>query len=242
LIRTAESVGVRRVVLIQHHIYYGWDNSYMIDAAERHPGRFRIVGMIDDTAPHPDVAMRKLLAKQVTGLRITPRIRGKENWLDGPGMAAMWKTAAATRQAMCCLIDADDLPAVDQMCRKFPDTLVVIDHFARIGVDGEIRDADVRRLCGLAKHKHTFLKVSAFYALGKKEPPYLDLAPMIRRVYEAFGPQRLMWASDAPYQIVAPHTYAASIGLVRDRLDFLNDADKQWLLGKTAEQVFFSVS
>jgi hypothetical protein len=36
------------------------------------------------------------------------------------------------------------------------------------------------------------------------------------------------------------HTYAASIELVRDRLDFLTDEDRQWLLRKTAEKVFFA--
>ena len=65
------------------------------------------------------------------------------------------------------------------------DTPAVIDHFARIGVDGQIRDADLAALCKLARHKKTYVKVSAFYALGQKKPPYLDLIPMIKRVYEA---------------------------------------------------------
>ena len=239
LIETAKAEGVDRVVLIQHHIFYGWDNSYMIGTARRYPGKFRVVGMVDDTTRHPDQVMRKLLKQRVTGFRITPRIRGKDKWLGGPGMAAMWRCAADTRQAMCCLIDSDDLAAVDAMCRKFPETPVIVDHFARIGVDGQIRDADVKRLCSLAKHKHTFVKVSAFYALGKKAPPYLDLVPMIRRVFEAFGPQRLMWASDAPYQLVGGHTYKASIRLVRDDLDFLSPADRTSLLRGTAEKLYF---
>ncbi|MFP6613007.1 MAG: amidohydrolase family protein [Pirellulales bacterium] len=239
LIDTAKAEGVDRVVLIQHHIFYGWDNSYMTDAARRYPGRFRVVGMVDDTTRRPDQVMRKLLKQRVTGFRITPRIRGKDKWLGGSGMAAMWRCAADTRQAMCCLIDSDDLAAVDAMCRKFPETPVIVDHLARIGVDGQIRDADVKRLCSLAKHKHTFVKVSAFYALGKKAPPYLDLVPMIRRVFEAFGPQRLMWASDAPYQLVGGHTYKASIRLVRDGLDFLSKADRTSLLRSTAEKLYF---
>jgi len=239
LLKTATPHGVSRVVLIQHHRYYGWDNSYMTDAAMKHPGRFRVVGMVDDTKPKPDAAMKRLLKRKVTGFRITSWIRGKEKWLDGPGMQAMWKCAAETRQPMCCLIDTADLPAVDKMCRKHPDTPVVIDHFARIGVDGKIREADVKRLCGFAKHKHVFVKISAYYALGKKKPPYLDLVPMIRRVFEAFGPQRLMWASDCPYQLGGKNTYAASIRLVKDRLDFTTKADREWLLRKTAGTVYF---
>jgi hypothetical protein len=35
------------------------------------------------------------------------------------------------------------------------------------------------------------------------------------------------------------HTYLDSIELVRSRLDSLSPADRQWLLRKTAERVFF---
>jgi predicted TIM-barrel fold metal-dependent hydrolase len=62
---------------------------------------------------------------------------------------------------------------------------------------------------------------------------------MIRRLLEAFGPRRLMWASDAPYQTQGENSYRASIALVRDRMDFLPRADREWLLAKTAEAVFF---
>ena len=79
------------------------------------------------------------------------------------------------------------------MCRKFPDTSVIIDHLGRIGAgpDGAIRDADVEALCALAKHPKISVKVGAFYALGKKTPPYLDLIPLIKRVVQAFSPEAM---------------------------------------------------
>jgi predicted TIM-barrel fold metal-dependent hydrolase len=117
---------------------------------------------------------------------------------------------------------------------------VVIDHFARIGEDGQVRDADVQQLCDLARNKHAYVKVSAFYALGEKKAPYTDLVPMIRRLLDAYGPERLMWATDCPYQVQEGHTYEDSIALIRDRLDFLSAGDREWLLRKTAERVFFS--
>jgi hypothetical protein len=49
-----------------------------------------------------------------------------------------------------------------------------------------------------------------------------------------------MWASDAPYQVLPPNDYQSSVDLVRQRLDFVSAEDRGWLLGKTAEQVFFS--
>jgi predicted TIM-barrel fold metal-dependent hydrolase len=239
LLKLAEPEGVGRVVLIQHSGYHLWDNSYLVDCAKRFPGRFSIVGMIDDRGENPGAKLRELLSKGVRGLRITPRIHG-EKWLEGPGMEALWKTGAQTGQAMCCLIDATHLPAVSAMCTRHPDTPVVIDHFARVGVDGTFREGDIANLCSLAKHKRVAVKLSAYYALGKKQPPYDDLIPLIRRVLDAFGAERSMWASDAPYQVEPPHTYAASIALIRDRLSGLSAGDKEWLLTKTAEKVFFS--
>ena len=239
LLALAEPVGVGRVVLIQHSVYHLWDNRYLIDCAKRMPGRFSIVGMVDDHKPHPDVTMKDLLPHGVRGLRITPRIYG-EKWLEGSGMDALWKRGGETGQAMCCLIDAKDIPGVAAMCAKHPHTPVVIDHFARIGADGTIREADIASLSGLAKHRTVTVKISAYYALGKKQPPYEDLVPMIRRVLDAFGPERCMWASDAPYQVQVPHTYKASIELIRDRMDGLSAGDKEWLLRKTAEKVFFT--
>ena len=115
----------------------------------------------------------------------------------------------------------------------------MIDHIGRIGVDGQIRDEDVQALCDLAQHPLVTVKIGAFYALGKKQPPYLDLAPLIRRVVQAFGTRRCLWESDCPFQVVN-HTYEDSISLVRDRLDFLSDDDRQWLLGRTAERLLFS--
>ena len=80
LFKLAEPEGVGRVVLIQHSVYHGFDNSYLIDCAKRLPGRFAVVGMVDDTQPRPDAKLRELLPQGVRGLRITPRIRATNGW------------------------------------------------------------------------------------------------------------------------------------------------------------------
>ena len=237
LLKTANPHGVGRVVLIQHYPYHGFDNSLLIDAWKARPGIFRIVAMIDDQLPHADARMRELLKTGVTGFRIGQR-EDRREWLTGSGMELMWKTAAATRQNLCCLINPSELEAVGQWCARFPDTPVVIDHFARVGMAGPVRDSDVDALCALSKHPHVRVKISAYYALGNKQPPHTELIPMIRRLLDSYGTQRLMWASDSPYQLTAPNSYAASIALVRDQLDFLSDTERRQLLRTTAESVY----
>jgi predicted TIM-barrel fold metal-dependent hydrolase len=152
----------------------------------------------------------------------------------------MWRAAADSGLAVCPLINPAALPALDRRCERHPETTVVIDHFARVGIDGTIRDSELDALCRLARFPRVHVKVSAFYALGKKAAPYLDLAPMIRRVLDAYGPERLMWGSDSPFQVQGDHAYAPSVELIRNRLDFLSAGDRRSLLRGTAERLFFS--
>lgn len=229
--------GVTRVVLIQIS-HYGFDNSYMLDAMHKYDGIFSGVAVIDADA-RPREKMLELARQGVRGFRIGTSGRSASSWLDGEGMSAMWACGAERGLAMCPLINPEHLPALDRMCARFPGTPVVIDHLARIGIDGTFRDTDIDALCGLARHKNVHVKVSAFSALGSKKAPYLDLAPLIRRVLGAFGAQRLMWATDGPWQMMRGHTYRDSIGLIRTGLDFLTDEDRRWILRKTAERLFF---
>jgi predicted TIM-barrel fold metal-dependent hydrolase len=230
--------GVGRIVLIQMS-YYAGDNSYMLDMMQKHKGIFSGVAIVDQNGDCP-AKMRELARQGVRGFRIVAGNEVPDRWLGGDAMAAMWKCAADEGLAICPLVDPRFLPSLDAMCRRFPRTPVVIDHFARIGIDGEIRREDLDNLCGLARHKSVRVKVSAYYALGKKKAPYLDLAPMIRRLLDAFGPDRLMWASDGPFQVLEGHRYRDSIELIRTRVDFLTAADRDWMLCRTAENTFFS--
>lgn len=237
ILGAARPCGVDRVVLVQMS-YYGTDNSYMLDTMRAHPGVFGGIAVIDADSDEVEAEMARLRALGVRGFRIQPRGGAAATWLDGPGAARMFAEGARSGQAMCCLINPEALPALDRMCAAYPDTPVVIDHLCRIGVDGEIAEADVAALCALARHGNVKVKVSAFYALGRKRPPHDELVPLIRRVYEAFGAQRLMWASDCPFQ-VRDESYEDGLALVRDRCDFLSAEDKAWLLGRTAEATFF---
>ena len=229
----SKPAGVSKIVLIQMS-FYRFDNSYMLHCMSEHPGVFAGVGIVDSDDPGkaPGKTMKSLAAQGVRGFRVvgTP---------DTPGIHAMWRTAAAENLAICALLGPEALPYLDRMCRQYPATPVVIDHLARIGADGTIRDSDIRLLSALARHPLVKVKASAFYALGKKAAPYTDLKPLFRRVFEDFGPRRLMWASDCPFQVGEGHQYAPSLALITDHMPFLSADDRDWILRRTADSVFF---
>lgn len=230
--------GVDRIVLIQMS-FYGFDNSYMLDTIAARPEAFRGVAVIDHTqADAPDV-MARLHEQGVRGLRVQPRGAAPETWLSGDDYRAVLGAAGDLGMAICPLIDPEWLPAVSRAAEAFPGATFVVDHLARIGARRPIAQADIDALCALAEWPNCNVKVSAFYALGAKRPPHDDLVPVIRQVWEAFGSDRLMWASDCPYQVQS-ETYEDGIAPVRDRLEFLSEDDRTAILSRTAERVFFA--
>ncbi len=240
LFAQCKPVGVNRIVLIQMS-FYKTDNRYMLDTIRKYPDNFRGVAIIDETRPDAARTMQELKEAGVTGYRLYANKAAVESWATAPEMNAMWAQAQKLNQAICLLSNPDALPGIQVLCERHPQTRVVIDHFSRIGVSGKVEETDLANLCRLADYPNVFVKTSAFYALGKKKAPYTDLGPMIRQLRDTFGAQRLMWASDCPFQVENGHTYKASIDLIRDKLDFLTEEDKSWILEKTAEQVYWQV-
>lgn len=230
--------GVKRVVLIQM-IFYGLDHQYLFEVMRQHPGVFAAVALIDHHSDQVVANARQLVLQGVKGFRLHS-MGDAHQWCASPSMHQLWMAAAEGHFAICPLINPEDIAHVDLLCQKFPETTVVVDHFARIGVRGTIDEDRLDELCRLARFPNVYVKASAYYALGKKQTPYSDLLPMLRRVCETFGPQRVMWASDCPYQVQGEHTYQSSIDLILHQADFLSEADKHWILRDTAAKVFFS--
>lgn len=230
--------GVGRIVLIQMN-FYEFDNSYMTDCIKQYPGVFAGVGIVDHSLAGVVSEMKRLKGLGVRGFRLYADSKSVEGWKEDQGIASMWQEGSESGQAMCLLSNPDSLDGILEMCRRYPMTRVVIDHFSRIGMKGPVDRQQLEKLCSLSAYENVYVKTSAFYALGKKAAPYADLVPLIEKLVQEFGASRLMWGSDCPYQVEGEHTYEASIGLVRDLISSLKAEDRAWILGKTAEKVFF---
>ena len=243
LLATCRPAGVGRVNLIQMS-YYEFDNRYMLDMIKLYPERFVGTAIVDPLARDPGEAMRDAGAKRgVHAFRIQPQYSKlpPARWLEPPGYAAMFATAAQTGQALSCLIDPDGFPEVDRMCRPIPRH------------DGHHRpprpdrrrpgrsDPRRRRRCALRPGQ---APASLRQGRGLLRPGQEDAAlPRPGPADPAASsrpsaPRRCMWESDCPFQVVKDR-YADSLALIRDRLDFLSKDDRDWLLFRTAEQLVF---
>ena len=240
--------GVNRINLIQMSFYES-DHSYMLDAIERFPESFAGTGLllgVTAEGARPVETMLEMAKRRVYAFRISGGQYSRDGagqWMDHPQFEAIYRAGAEHNLAPSFLVGPEHLPEIGRMSERFPDTPVIIDHIARIGAGGKPPDlAAVETLCGLAKHRRVLLKIGAFYALSSQGPPYTDLLPLIRRVVEAFGPERCMWESDCPYQVQPPHDYASSVDLIRRHADFLSASDKERILVRTTEEFFFKRS
>jgi predicted TIM-barrel fold metal-dependent hydrolase len=205
----------------------------------------------DVAGPSPDDTMIALSKKGVFAFRIRgrmarPPLGDGPQWLDHSGYEKMFQAGAKHNLALSFLMGPDDIPELDRMCSRFQETPVIIDHLCGIGARGQFPEEEIRALCGMAKHPRVMLKIGAFSGRGARKPPYLDCLPLIKRVVDAFGPDRCMWETDCPLtrpgvtQTTPPHTYEASLAIIRDHADFLSKSDKEKILIKTAENLFFN--
>jgi predicted TIM-barrel fold metal-dependent hydrolase len=244
LLAVAEPCGVERVVLIQHSPYYGSDNGYLIDCAARFPGRFAVVAIVDERRADLAEHLRELKKQGVRGLRIGPNryadrtpVPDPANWLKASAMRRLWELATAEGLVVCPLVNADQLPTLEPMLAAFPDTTVALDHFGHCRAEDP---AELRLLLSFAKHSRFHVKASGFYKFGDKTAPYDDLVPILRHSFEAFGPARLLWGSDCPYQLQAGNTYRDAVELIENGLGFLDAAARTAILRGNTERLFFA--
>jgi predicted TIM-barrel fold metal-dependent hydrolase len=150
-------------------------------------------------------------------------------------MPPLWSRCQALKVPMTVLAPITRMPEVGALLEKLPDLTVVIDHMADCPID---QPAELEKLIALKRYSHLYVKISHAWSLSKQPYPWQDAQQHIHRLYDAFGPQRLMWATDWPIIENSKATYPQALTLVRDDIPFLNAEDKSWILSKTIEKVW----
>jgi L-fuconolactonase len=232
LLELMRANGVARTVIIQV-IYYRWDNSYAADVLRQYPLYFRGVARVNPDNPAAPDDVSRLVEQGFQGVRLSPDDAAGD-WIRGTLMLPLWKRCQDLKISMNILTGTSRLPDVAALVEKFPDLTVVIDHMADCPAD---RPDELKKLLALARYPHVFVKVSHTWSVSKMPYPYPDAQEQVKRLYDVFGPQRLMWGTDWP-MVEAHCGYAKALAMVRDEMKFLNDEDKSWMLSRTVERVW----
>jgi L-fuconolactonase len=233
LLELMQANGVDKTVILQV-IHYRWDNSYLASVLRRFPERFRGVARVDPEDPAAPDHLSQLVSDGFVGIRISPAADAQGDWIRGPLMRALWTRCRDENASMSVLAPITRLPDVAALVDRFPDLDVTIDHMADCPPD---RADLLRYLLALRRYPRVFVKVSHTWSLSRQPFPYPDSQAQVKKIYDSFGPQRLMWGTDWPL-VEGYCGYAKAVSMVRDQMPFLNAEDKQWILSKTISRVF----
>jgi predicted TIM-barrel fold metal-dependent hydrolase len=226
--------GVERTVIIQV-IHYRFDNSYLADVLKRYPTLFHGVARVNPEDPGAPDHLSKLVQEQrFRGVRLSPAANASGEWINGALMPPLFQRCDQLKVPMTLLMPVSRVPDAEKLIEKFPNLTVVVDHMADSPID---KPQELEKLLALKRYPKVFVKISHTWSLSKQEYPWRDTHEQVKRLHQAFGPQRLMWGTDWP--VSERHaTYSQALTLVRDEMKFLNDDDKSWMLSKTIERVW----
>ncbi|MCH7786868.1 MAG: amidohydrolase, partial [Chloroflexi bacterium] len=229
---------VDRAVLIQHRGTF--DNTYLFECANRFPGRFVVVAMVDTSQPDAPSALEKWAAQGAVGVRLGPTVRS-----PGSDPLAIWRKAAELGIVVSSLGDVSEFASDDfnNLVAELPGLPIIIEHLAGVRQGAELPYTTYKKALALANYPNTYIKVGGLGEISAR-PPVLEpgfsfdfTPPLIEMARDAFGPRRMMWGSDYP-PVGGREGYHNSLQAVMEHPVFKSQEDKDWAFGKAAQEVF----
>jgi L-fuconolactonase len=224
---------------VQPFSFYRWDNRYLRDLSDQHREGLAGVCMLDPEDPDSPLLLESYVKQcHVRGLRSYPIA---DRSLNRPGMRALWGKAAELGITVSACVSADRIGELAAMVSSFPGLPVVIDH-CLITHAMEDLPAILEGFLGLTRFPNVYAKLS-FLPLGSSEDyPYRDMHEPCKRIIAAFGPERCVWGNTFPCELWSrKSTYSQNLRLFTTELD-LSDAAKAFILGETANRLWFNGS
>jgi predicted TIM-barrel fold metal-dependent hydrolase len=227
-----------------------WRSVYptAMSASLRYPDRFAYFVRLDRRDPGLESQMRTIAAEPgARAFRVLPNRSAEEAAALADGAYDALFDLAQDIGLPISVFVPGQVELLPRYLRRYPRLQFVLDHLG-MGMGAhppEQSEAEQARTSNpayldevikLAEYPNLAVKIShapMLFRAGKY--PFEAVRPHLRRMIEAFGVERLMWASDAT---IMPH-YAWADLLNYLRLDpELSDDEKAWLLGRTARRVY----
>ena len=227
LLDQMERHGIAAAVLVQHGGEF--DNRYLSDCCRRYPDRFVAVGLTnpaDPTAPDH-------MAEWATW----PGLRGVRFMPGDP--AVLWQAASDLGLIVSLFGTAPRLadPDLRRLLTRYDRVTVCLEHLGKPDPDEPAPYPIYRQALALAELPNVYLKVSGFYSFTHQRYPYTDVQPFADLALAAFGPRRMMWASDFP-PVSGREGYHNALAFPNLLFPGLAPDERAWLMGRTAQSVW----
>jgi predicted TIM-barrel fold metal-dependent hydrolase len=219
---------------------YRYDNGYADEAVARHPGRLRSVPWIDPEAPDLDAALEEVAAA-AGRIAVRAGFRTPESRAALQAGAYDRLFASAARRALPVFLAMRGHPeAVSAVAARNDEATIVVDGLGMPTPparpqSGDDRYARLPDVVALAAFPNVAIKWAGAPRFSCLPYPFDDLWDDLAPLVAAFGPDRLMFASDWTHSR-HHHSYAESVFYLRETTR-LSPSDKEQILSGTARRL-----
>jgi L-fuconolactonase len=229
LLREMNGAGVERCVLVPP-TWEGDRNDTSLEASRLHPDRFAVMGRIKLTAPES----RALIASwknqpRMLGIRLVFNAGRSKEWLED-GTADWFWDAAERYDVPVMAFAPNTVPKLGEVAERHPGLRMIIDHMGlSSALKGKPLGPAVDNLIRLARLPNVAVKVSALPCYVAEPYPFPTLHPLVRRVVDAFGPQRCFWGTDLSH---LPCPYKQVVTLFTEEMKSFSSTELEWIMGR----------
>lgn len=237
LLATMERHGIHKACIVQS-IHYLFDNRYVADCLAQYPGRFSAIAVMDRAAPDAVDRLEQLVTEDgFEGLRMhLSRADDPAEWAD-LSQDPIWRKAGELGVCFLSFGPASKQSAIEPIIARYPEVTVILDHLGGATTDEKPPFPLLQNVLNLAKYPNVYVKLTPQASQTISPYPFIDQHAIYERIYDAFGPQRLIWGTDFPH-IFDNIGYRKGIDLFHKHMSFLTEEDKRWLFAETAKSIW----
>ncbi|HSQ05551.1 MAG TPA: amidohydrolase family protein [Burkholderiales bacterium] len=230
LLREMDAAGVARAVLVPPY----WDaerDDVVMAAVRAHPERFSAMGRPDTETPGPPVPIATWCGKAgVRALRCSfNRPRQAATLMEGH-MDWLWRDAERAGVPVMVLAPHSLMPVIDRIAEQHPGLRLSLCHLGLTSHEyDDVAFRDLDQLLALAQRPNVCVNASALPVYTRDSYPYRRLHPYLRRIFDAFGPQRMFWGTD--YSRL-PCSYREAVTMFTEEIPWLSTDDKERIMGR----------
>jgi L-fuconolactonase len=212
---------------------------FLLDLARRDSRIAGVVGWIDLLSPKIDQRLRFFSQfDKLCGFRHIAQAEPDDKFLVRRDFLAGISRLREFGFTYDILIYPKQLPAAVELVSRFPEQRFVIDHIAKPEIKTHNEGSWSANIRAIARNQNAYCKLSGLVTEAnwhswkpKDFQFYLDV------VFEAFGPERLMFGSDWPVCLLAA-SYGQVKRLIEDYVDRYWPNEKEKIFGSNAIQFY----